>query len=142
MRLSKDFELSEFTRSQVASRQGFDNTPPDDAVHELIALVSNVLQPLRDYLGRPIRISSGYRSPQLNSYIGGVSNSQHMAGQAADFECRGISNKKLFQAIRYRFPFDQLILEHFVDGAGPNSGWIHLSHRSNGGNSGEAFHRP
>ena len=142
MRLSENFELYEFTRSQDASRLGIDNTPSSDVVRELGALVSNVLQPLRDYLGRPIFISSGYRSPKLNSHIGGASDSQHMAGQAADFECWSVSNVRLFHAIRYRFAFDQLILERHDPNQGPNSGWIHLSYKSNGDNRGEAFRLP
>ena len=134
--------MFEFTRSQTASRYGIDNTPPPDAVNEIYALVANVLQPLRDMLGRPIYISSGYRCPELNRRIGGATNSQHMAGQAADIECFEIGNVALFDFIRYNFIFDQLILEQYVPSDGINSGWVHISHRSLAPNNGGVFRFP
>lgn len=142
MRLSQNFQLHEFTRSQTASRHNRDNTPPDDALFEMQALVTNVLQPIRDYLARPIVISSGYRSPWLNKKIRGATNSQHMRGQAADFECPGIGNLDLFFAIRDRFIYDQLILEYHDPDKGPHDGWIHVSYKSREPNRSHAFRLP
>lgn len=142
MRLSRHFWLYEFTRSQTASRHGIDNTPSPEAIAELQSLVANVLQPVRDFLERPIYISSGYRSPWLNRRIGGAPQSQHMYGQAADFECWGVSNVELFHTVKNLFPFDQLILEKHDPSGGTNSGWIHVSYRSNGHNRRQSFKDP
>lgn len=126
MELSKNFTLREMTRSQTATRKGIDNKP--SGIHEanLILLCQHILQPLRDYYGRPLRITSGYRSPELCLAIGSSVNSQHAKGQAADFEIPGVSNKDLAEYIRDNLSFDQLILEFFSP-SDPNSGWVHCS---------------
>lgn len=142
MQLSKNFALHEFVRSQTASRHQINNTPPHDSVVALTHLVANLLQPLRDFLGRPITITSGFRCFDLNQRIGGSQNSQHMVGEAADFECWGISNPDLFRVIRNRFVYDQLILERHNPAHGPHSGWIHLSYRVAGPNRMQAFRDP
>jgi len=126
MHLSTNFSLWEFERSQTASRHKIDNKSPLEVINELQNLVEHVLQPLRNYVNRPINISSGYRSEKLNSMIGGSSKSQHIKGQAADIECFGMGNLELFDIIKKNFDYDQLILEfHKVDY--PNSGWVHIS---------------
>ena len=127
MKLSKHFTLYEFTKSQSALRLGIDNTPPPVAVDNLTQLVVNVLQPLREHYGVPLRISSGYRSPALNKAIGGARNSDHMTGCAADIEVVGIPNPTLAAYIRDTLPFTQLILEFYTPGI-PNSGWVHVSY--------------
>ena len=142
MRISRNFWLYEFERSQKASRHNVDNSAPPEAVSEIQGLVLNVLQPVRDFLGRPIYISSGYRSPWLNREIGGATQSQHMYGQAADFECWGVSNVELFHTIKNLFTYDQLILERHDPQKGENSGWIHVSYRSAGDNRRESFKYP
>lgn len=135
MKLSENFSLIEFTRSQTATRHGITNTPPHLELQNIIALVNNVLQPLRDEVGR-IRVSSGYRGPELNSIIGGSERSQHMSGQAADIECPGMPNEWLFAKILdMDLPVDQLILEFVTIGV-TGSGWIHVSHLSQGTNRG------
>lgn len=132
MQLSKNFTLSELSRSEAAARRGFDNTPPPDAIENLRALCVNVLQPLRDKIGRPMRVNSGYRGPQANAAVGGSSTSQHSKGEAADIEFDGFDNKKLAETIvSMGLPFDQLILEFHVPGD-PNSGWVHVSHKRAG----------
>lgn len=136
MKLSKNFWLYEFIRSQTASRHGIDNTPSTTAIFEIQSLVDNVLQPLRDLIGKPININSGFRCEKLNTAIGGSSNSQHMYGQAADIESFGYSNWALFNAIRQNFYFDQLILEYHKPQEGPNSGWVHVSFKSSSNNEG------
>lgn len=126
-KLSENFSLSEFLKSQTASRRGIDNTPTDEHLADMKILVDNVLQPLREELGKPLIITSGYRSPALNKAIGGSTTSQHSKGQAADIECIGMSNRQLAMYIRDNFEFDQLILEFYNPDEGENSGWVHVS---------------
>ena len=82
--LSTHFTLTELTRSATAQRLGMDNTPDAQTLNNLRALATNVLEPLRQLYGSPIRVTSGYRSPDLNAVVGGAPSSQHMRGQAAD----------------------------------------------------------
>lgn len=130
MKLSKNFSLAEFTKSQTAVRRGIDNTPSLTAIDNLQLLVDNVLQPVRDHFGRSVTISSGYRSPQLNTAIGGSATSDHCLGMAADIEIAGVDNKELATYIRDNLPFTQLILEFYIDGV-PDSGWVHVSYDKN-----------
>lgn len=125
MKLSENFWLNEFEKSQTATRFGIDNSVPTHLVPAIQALVTNVLQPLRNQFG-PIVISSGYRSKDLNKKIGGSLKSQHCLGQAADIEAPGVSNYDLACWIRDNLEFDQLILEGHKKYI-PNSGWVHVS---------------
>jgi hypothetical protein len=139
MQLSKNFKLSEMTRSEAAARLGVANTPTPDALENLKALCSNVLQPLRDSMGKPMRVNSGYRGPQVNRAVGGSSTSQHCKGEAADIEVDGFDNKKLAELIvSMGLPFDQIILEFYKPGD-PNSGWVHVSHKREGKQRGEVL---
>jgi hypothetical protein len=126
-KLSDNFRLSEFLKSQTASRRGIDNSPTDEHIKNMKILVDNVLQPLREDLGKPLVITSGYRSKALNDAIGGSTSSQHSKGQAADIECLGMSNRDLAIFIRDNYDFDQLILEFYNPDEGENSGWVHVS---------------
>ncbi|NES80891.1 MAG: DUF882 domain-containing protein [Moorea sp. SIO2B7] len=125
MQLSKNFYLSEFTKSQTASRRGINNQPGEREIANLKLLCEKVLQPTRDHFNQPIIISSGYRSPKLNRAINGSSTSQHMQGQAADFEIPGIDNYDLAYWIWKNLNYDQLILEFYTGG---NSGWVHCGY--------------
>lgn len=127
VQLSKNFWLSELTRSQTASRYGINNQPDLNQIENLKNLCEKVLQPTRSHFNLPVVVSSGYRSPMLNARIGGSKTSQHCYGQAADFEIPGLPNKQVANWIRDNLSFDQLILE-FYDGVNPNSGWIHCSY--------------
>lgn len=127
MQLSKNFSLQELTKSQQGTRLGIDNTPSDAVINNLQVLVNNILQPLRDMLGKPISISSGYRSFELNTAIGGSRTSEHCFGYAADIEVPGMDNKELFNLIKKNFKFTQLILEFYQEGI-PDSGWVHVSY--------------
>ena len=122
--LSDNFWLSEFTRSQTATRKGIDNHPGTTEVQNLIRLCNSVLQPLRVALGFPIHISSGYRSPFLNAAIGGSRSSQHMFGKAADID-HATKNKEIYDYIKNYLTFDQLIWE-FGDKQRPD--WVHVSY--------------
>ena len=126
MDLSKNFSLKELTKSQTATRKGIHNKPETNAVENLIHLAETILQPVREHFGKPVMISSGYRSPALCEAIGASAKSQHAKGEAADFEIHGVDNKELATWIADNCEFDQLILE-FYDGVDPNSGWIHCS---------------
>ena len=127
MKLSDNFSLNEFTKSQVALRNNIDNTPSEEVIENLKALCKNVLQPIRDYFLMPVFISSGFRCVELNKKIGSSISSQHVQGQAADIEIFGISNKELSDWIADNCEYDQLILE-FHNEDDPNSGWVHVSY--------------
>ncbi len=125
MRLSKNFVLSEITRSNTAKRLGIDNEPTKKDLENLQRIVTNLLQPLRDHLG-PIRISSGYRSKELNRAIGGSRNpvSQHCKGEAVDIQFwkeGQMCNKEVYDwIIDNAVEFDQMINEF-------DFSWIHIS---------------
>lgn len=130
MLLSKNFTLEEMTKSQQGLRLGIDNTPSKDIIQNLSNLVVNILQPIRDALGKPIVISSGYRCIALNKAIGGSSTSDHCKGMAADIEIPGVDNRELFNYIRSNFKFKQVILEFYKEGV-DDSGWVHVSYDQN-----------
>jgi hypothetical protein len=131
MELSKSFTLNELTKSQEATRLGIDNTPSEEHTENLKILCENILQPIRDFYGMPVSVSSGYRSAALCEAIGSSSKSQHTKGQAADFEIFGITNKDLADWITTNLDYDQCILE-FWNPNEPNSGWVHCSYNSAG----------
>lgn len=126
MNLSKSFTLNELTKSQEATRLGIDNTPNEEHILNLKLLCENVLQPIRDFYGMPLSVSSGYRSAALCEAIGSSSKSQHTKGQAADFEIFGIANKDLADFVVKNLDYDQCILEFWNENE-PNSGWVHCS---------------
>lgn len=127
-RLSKNFTLREFERSDVATRLVIDNSVKSEEVrNNLQDLVDLILQPISDHFQLPVRINSGYRCPELNARVGGSETSQHMLGCAADIEIPGVSNYDLACWIRDEMlPYDQLILEFYTRGE-PDSGWVHVS---------------
>ena len=133
MRLSKNFTLQELIFSSTAMRLGIDNSPTKEGVLELTLLATSLLQPLRERLGA-LRVTSGYRSPQLSEAIGSSANSQHCRYEAVDmqFVKRGkMDNLLIYQAlIDLDLDFDQCILEFGnstkeLDPTHP--AWIHLS---------------
>ena len=105
---------------------GIDNTPNSEIISNLTNLVTNILQPLRDFWNRPITVSSGYRSVELNRAIGGSPSSEHCKGYAADIEIVGVDNFTLFEYIKKNMKFTQIILEFYQEGI-PDSGWVHIS---------------
>ena len=124
--LSKNFTLTEFTKSQTALRLGIDNTPSEEHLAAAKLLFENVVQPVRDHFG-PTVINSGYRGPALNEAIGGASASQHCRGEAVDMECPGVPNHEVADWIQNNLEYDQLILEFYTLGI-PDSGWVHVSY--------------
>ena len=123
MRLSKNFTLSEVTRSNTARRLGIDNTPKNHHLKSMQRLITNLIQPMRDALG-PIRITSGYRSPELNRAIGGSKKSQHSKAEAVDiqFWSEGqMKNRIIYDwVLKSGIEFDQMINEF-------DFAWIHIS---------------
>mgnify|MGYP001193314157 FL=1 len=123
MRLSKNFVLSEITRSNTAKRLGIDNEPTKKDLENIQRLITNLLQPIRNHLG-PIRISSGYRSKELNRAIGGSNKSQHSKGEALDIQFwkdGQMCNKEVYDwIIDNAVEFDQMINEF-------DFAWIHIS---------------
>jgi len=125
MILSKNFVLSEITRSNTAKRLNISNAPDKEHLRNLQVIIRDLIQPMRDALG-PIRITSGYRSPQLNRVIGGSRKSQHCKGQALDLQfwkAGKMCNKEIYDwVVKEEIEFDQMINEF-------NFAWIHISLR-------------
>jgi zinc D-Ala-D-Ala carboxypeptidase len=123
MQLSKYFSLQEVISSQTATRKGIDNTPNPEQLATLRDTCAKADQ-IREFLGHPVVVTSGFRSPKLNAAIGGSKTSSHMTGEALDIRCPGYgSAKEVFDALRKSgIQFDQLILEF------PNSpgAWVHV----------------
>jgi hypothetical protein len=132
MKITQHFTLEELCASDTAKARGIKNEPTQQVVINLTALAVVVLEPLRTWWGGEVKIGSGYRCPALNKAVGGVSNSQHMTGQAADLCIDGDieKGKKWFAYIRDHIPFDQLIFEHNTKG----SYWVHVSYDAQGRN--------
>ena len=127
MKLSGHFSLAELTKSQTAVRKGIDNKPTLDHVENLTELCTHILEPTRRNFGKPMVITSGYRSEELCEAIGSSKNSQHAKGEAAAFEMFGVDNKELAKYIKNNLIYDQLILE-FYNPDDPSSGWVHCSY--------------
>lgn len=123
--MGKYFKLSELTRSDTAKRSKINNIPTKQEEANIIALIDNILDPLREAYGKPIIVTSGFRCERLNKLVNGSKNSQHRLGQAADIrtvEDTIEENRKLFELIqKLNLPFDQLINEY-------NYSWIHISY--------------
>lgn len=123
IQLSEHFKLSEFTRSETAQRNYITNNPDTQVIENLQNLVSRVLEPARKELNEPIIITSGYRSKKLNKLVGGVYNSQHMFGEAADIRIINADYaNKLIAILQKNEYIDQLLYEH-----SGKTVWIHVS---------------
>lgn len=109
-KLSENFDLEEFTRSDKAKELGITNEPGEKELAALRELVSRTIQPLRDKLGVPIHVNSGYRCPELNKAVGGVPTSQHQKGEAVDLSIDGKASDILEALENNNIPFDQAIL--------------------------------
>lgn len=119
----KYFTIEEMTKSSTATAKGIDNTPSEEGVLRLQKLIEAVLDPLREWYGKPIKVNSGYRCEALNKAIGGAKSSQHMLGEAADITVGSKEeNEKLFDYIKDNLEFDQLINES-------DFSWVHVSYR-------------
>lgn len=109
MQISEHFTMNEFCVSDTAKRLRIVNLPDKEVEESLIYLVQNLLEPLRQAYGKPLRVNSGYRCPPLNEAVGGVSSSQHLKGEAADISCDDPA--ALLQLLqKTELTFDQAIL--------------------------------
>lgn len=120
------FTLAEFIKSSTAERMGINNTPSFEVVEHLSELVSTILEPLRIAWGQPIIVSSGFRCEALNSAVGGVADSAHVTGFAADLQVKG-PTEEFFNYVAAWLKatgtkFDQLIIESNGRGAQ----WVHI----------------
>jgi len=137
MRISKNFWLSELTKSPTAERFGISNEPSKEHLVNLTVVTHEILQPVREHFG-VITVNSGYRSPTLNTKVGGSKTSQHCNGEAVDFEQLGTANPEVAKWITKNLDWDQIILEFYKKGE-PNSGWIHCSYKRDGSNRGNCL---
>jgi hypothetical protein len=131
MQLSENLSLAEVIRSETAKRKGVSNMPTPEHIENFKKLAENIFQPIRKHFGKPIHISSGYRSDALNKAIGGSKTSQHCKGEAIDIDMDGtsITNAQIFNYIKDNLNFDQLIWEF---GTASNPDWVHVSYESTG----------
>jgi hypothetical protein len=134
MQLSKHLSLAEFIVSDTAKRNGIDNTPTPEHLENAKILAEKIFEPIRVKFGKPIYLSSGYRSKKLNSVTKGASlTSQHCKAEAMDLDQDGrnndVTNKEVFDYIKSDLDFDQLIWEFGTD---ENPDWVHVSHSVKG----------
>ena len=127
-KLSDNFTLRELTKSATANRLKINNTPNEQEVQKLTQLAQTILQPIRDKYGKPIVVTSGFRCEKLNKAVGGVKNSQHVLGEAADITSLSDSitdNKALFNLIVQMLKDKEIKVGQLIDEYGYN--WIHIS---------------
>ena len=134
MKISEHLSLSEAIRSESAKRNGISNMPTAEHIENFKILAAKVFEPIREHFGVPIRISSGYRSAELNKCVNGSATSQHSSGEAIDIDqdYTTITNKQVFDYIKDNLVFDQLINEF-------NYSWVHVSYKANGKQRGEVL---
>ena len=129
IQLSPHVKLSEFTKSSTASARGIDNTPNAEQIANLKRLCQEVLEPLRQHFRVPIVIGSGYRCPKLNAAVGGVKNSNHQTGCAADLHFpNNETGREWFRWLMDNTHFDELIWET----SDRKRYWIHIALRPSG----------
>ena len=127
--ISKHVSYKEGVYSITATRLGIDNTPNDEQLDNMELVAKEVFEPLREWVGKPIKVNSFFRGPGLNTAIGGARKSQHMKGQAMDIDDNygHATNAEMYHWIKENLDFDQLIWE-FGDDDNPN--WLHVSYVS------------
>jgi len=124
--ISKHISYKEATFSNTAKARKIDNTPDADTLVRMKLVSEKCFEPLRLWYGKPIKINSFYRSPKLNSAVGGAKNSQHVKGEAIDLTAGSVEeNRKLYNWICENLEFDQAIWEY-------GGRWIHISYKING----------
>ena len=119
--MNLNFTMSELIYSDTAVKNNINNMPDINSLDYMLDLIVYCLQPLRDKLGKPMTITSGYRNSEVNKLVNGAKNSQHMKGQAVDFTVSGYTPAQLVTLIKgYGIEFDQLINEY--------DSWVHISY--------------
>lgn len=130
--LTEHFTLEEMIVSPTAKRLGLSNTPTPEHIENMRYCCEKILEPVRAKFG-PVTVNSSYRAPRVNQAVGGSKTSQHVNGQAIDFEVKGVDNKTVADWVADNLEFDQVILEFYTKGD-KNSGWVHASIKKEGGN--------
>jgi len=127
--ISKHISNKESVYSRTATRLGIDNKPNENQLQNMVTVAEEIFEPLRMWVGGPVKINSFFRSPELNKAIGGSSKSQHCHGQAMDIDDTfgRATNAEMFNFIKENLDFDQMIWE-FGDNENPN--WVHVSYVS------------
>ena len=127
--ISNHISSKEGVYRRTATRLNIDNTPTDEHERNMVLVAEEIFEPLRTYVGGPIKINSFYRSPELNRAIGGSSKSQHCKGQAIDIDDTfgKMSNAEMYEFIKENLDFDQMIWEFGND---KNPDWVHVSYVS------------
>lgn len=118
-----NFTMSELLKSDIAEKYNISNIPDKQSLDNMLILICECLQPIRNYIDKPMNISSGYRSSRLNSHplINGAPNSQHVTGQAADFTIKGMTPKQIIEKVKASgVEYDQLLNEYNL--------WVHISY--------------
>ena len=118
-----NFTMSELLKSEIAEKYNISNIPDKQSLDNMLILICECLQPIRNYINRPMIISSGYRSPRLNGHplINGSTTSQHVTGQAVDFTIKGMTPKQIIEKIKASgVEVDQVLNEHNL--------WVHISY--------------
>jgi len=138
MKISEHISFQEAIKSNTALRRGINNEPDDYQITNMVGIAHNVFEPLREYVGGPIKINSMFRCEELNRAIGGSSRSQHCEGRAIDLDDTfGYkTNAEMFEYIRSNLSFDQLIWEFGDDN---NPAWVHVSYISEDENRGRVM---
>ena len=133
MKISTHLSIAEITRSDSAKRHGIDNTPTAEHLENFKLLAEKVFEPIRAHFGVPIFISTGYRSKALKDFIKGSLSSQHCKGEAINIDMDGsngdVTNRMVFDFIKNKLDFDQLIWEFGTDF---NPDWVHVSYTKTG----------
>ena len=127
--ISKHISYKEGVYSNTATRRGIENTPNDEQLKCMETIAEEIFEPLRAYVGGPIKINSFFRSPELNKAIGGSGKSQHCKGQAIDIDDTfgRMTNAEMYHWIKEHLDFDQMIWEFGDD---DNPAWVHVSYVS------------
>jgi putative chitinase len=133
MKLTEHFTLEEMIVSPTAKRLGLSNTPTAEHIENMRYCCTKILEPVRAHFGKPVQVNSSYRAPLVNKAVGGSKTSQHVNGEAIDFEVPGVDNKVVADWVADNLEFDQVILEFYTKGD-KNSGWVHASIKRNGQN--------
>lgn len=138
--LTEHFTLEELTYSYTAKKYNIDNTPTKMQISELTRLCQDILEPIRQKVGKPIIISSGFRCKALNERIGGAKNSDHMYACAADIKCKGMTVKDLFDIIVGMIKNNEIEVRQLIDEY--NYSWVHISqnHKHNGYKKNQIIH--
>lgn len=138
-RISTHITYSEAIKSDTAKRMQLRNTPTEEQLENMTLLANKVFEPLREYFREPVRISSFFRSQEVNKSVGGSTTSQHTTGEAMDicaFASSGYTNADLFYYVLEKLVFDQLIWEFGTD---RNPDWVHVSYSAKGKNRRKAL---